>query len=99
MIREVQSMLKQNLPPLESQVDYAIKHRVVDKSRLDHLLSDLLDFTQIEEGVSVFKRLCQYCYPLYPELTARYILFYRDHYDPDYDSDLNDVDDKEEGAI
>ncbi|MFP3153198.1 hypothetical protein LQZ18_01980 [Lachnospiraceae bacterium ZAX-1] len=38
----------------------------------------------IDEDLAVFERLCQYSYPIYPQLTANYIGYYRDYCDLDY---------------
>ena len=84
MMLQIQALLKQGLPPLEAEVDHVIKYRITDKNRLEHLLSDLLDYTQIDEGLKVFKHLCRYCYPIHPQLTVDYVYIYRDSYDPDY---------------
>jgi len=84
MAAQIQESLKAGLAPLAAQVDRAIKNCVTDKKQLDRLFDSLLDYTQLEEGLAVFKRLCKYCQPLYPQLTADYINIYRDLYDPDF---------------
>ena len=81
---KTQELLKQGLMPLEIQIDRAIKEHTTDKKRLDTLFDNLMDYTQIEEGLVVFKRLCQYCYPIYADLAASYIKLYQDLYDPEY---------------
>ena len=90
---QIQGLLKQGLAPLEAEVVRTIKNRITDKNHIDKLLSDLLEYTQIDEGLAVFKRLTRYSYPLYPQLTTNYIYCYRDMYDPDYAT----TDDEEEG--
>ena len=90
MLMQIQNLLKQGLVPLKVQVDHAIKNRITDEQHLDKLFDSLLDYTQIEEGLAVFKRLGRYCYPLYPQMTVEYIDIYREHYDPDYAKDEDD---------
>ena len=89
MLMQIQELLKQGLIPLESEVTRTINNRITNKKHLDKLLSDLLDYTQIDEGLAVFKQLCRYCFYLYPQMTAEYIYTYRDLYDPDYANDNN----------
>ena len=79
---QLNDLLKQNLPPLKSRVDYVIKRKIDDYNQLDRLLNDLFDYTQIDEGLVVFKRLCRYCYSIYPALVVSYIESYREIYDP-----------------
>jgi hypothetical protein len=93
MFMQIQELLKIGLPPLEARVNHAIKYGTTDENQIDHLFSDLLDYTQIEEGLALFKRLCRYSFPLYPELTIDYIYYYRDLYDPEYAS-YDDEDDE-----
>lgn len=90
MLMQIQNLLKQGLIPLSVQVDRIINNRIIDEKQLDELLSDLLDYTQIEEGLAVFKRLCRYCFYLYPQMTAEYICYYREIYDPDHVTDNDD---------
>ena len=90
MLMQIQNLLKQGLVPLEAQVDYAISNRITEETHLKELLDGLLDYTQIEEGLAVFKRLCRYCFSFYPQMTAEYIYIYRDLYDPDYAKDYDD---------
>jgi hypothetical protein len=87
MLMQIHELLKLGLVPLEERVDYTIKHRITDERWLDKLLSDLLDYTQIDEGLVVFKRLCRYSFYIYPQLTADYIYIYRDLFDPEYNND------------
>ena len=90
MIMQIQSLLRQGLVLIEPEVNYVINNKITDKRKIDRLLSDLLDYTQIDDGLEVFKRLCRYTYKLYPQLTINYVYIYRDLYDPEYEKE--DVD-------
>ena len=85
MFMQIQSLLRQGLAFIEPEVNYVINNQITDKRKIDRLLSDLLDYTQIDEGLDVFKRLCRYSYKLYPRLTIDYVYIYRDLYDPEYE--------------
>lgn len=80
-VRQIHALLQQKLIPLESHVNRIISNGIDDVAQIEKVLDDLLDCSQIEEGLAVFKRLCRYCYPIYPELTASYIQLYRELYD------------------
>ncbi|MDR1465735.1 MAG: hypothetical protein LBJ11_10635 [Oscillospiraceae bacterium] len=84
MIHHLHTLLRQNLPMLEKQVNQIITNKITDSNRINRLLDDLLDFAQISEGLEVFKRLCRYAYPIYPDLTASHIHYYRELYDDTY---------------
>jgi signal transduction histidine kinase len=81
-LMQINELLKQGLPPLKARVDHIIKHKVTDYNQIDRLLSDLLDYTQIDEGLTIYRRLCKYSFYIYPDLTASYIETYREMYDP-----------------
>ena len=83
MFMQIHELLRYGLPPLEDRVNHAIKYKEKDYNQIDRLLSDLLDYTQIDEGLAIFKRLCRYSFKIHPELTAAYIGYYREMYDPD----------------
>jgi signal transduction histidine kinase len=91
MFIQIQELLKEGLIPLEAKVNHTIKHRIKDEDHIDRLLSDLLDYTQIDEGLEVFKRLCRYSFYIYPQLIADYISYYRDYYDLNYAKDDDEV--------
>ena len=90
MLMQIQELLKQGLVPIEVQVDCAINEHITNEKQLEDLFDSLLDYTQIEEGLVVFKRLCRYCFPLYPNMTASYVYAYRDLYDPEYILDCDE---------
>ncbi|MCL1830783.1 MAG: hypothetical protein FWG21_05060 [Oscillospiraceae bacterium] len=83
MCKQIQSLLKIGLVPLKEEVDYVITNHITDEKRLDNLLSDLVDFTQIKKGLVVFNRLCRYTFSFLPEITTYYIRAYYDMYHPD----------------
>jgi hypothetical protein len=84
MIHRLHALLWQGLPALELQVNDIIKAKITNRNQIDRLLDVLLDYAQIDEGLLVFKRLCQYTYLLYPDLTVSHINYYRDLYDDTY---------------
>ncbi|MDR2515237.1 MAG: hypothetical protein LBD02_08570 [Christensenellaceae bacterium] len=84
MIRHLHASLRKVLPVLEAQVNQIIENKITDRNRIDRLLNDLLDYAQIEEGLEVFKRLCRYTYPIYPDIAISQINDYRDMYDDTY---------------
>ena len=83
MLMQINELLRHGLPSLEARVNHVIKYKEKDYNKIDRILSDLLDYTQIDEGLTVFKRLCRYCYPIHPELVTAYIGYYREMYDLD----------------
>jgi hypothetical protein len=71
--------LLRGLALMEEQVDHVIRNRITDENRLEYLLDNMLEYTMVDDGLNVFKRLCRYSYPLYPELVADCIMFYKKH--------------------
>jgi len=93
MLMQINELLRHGLPSLEARVNHVIKYKEKDYNKIDRILSDLLDYTQIDEGLAIFKRLCRYSYTIHPELTVAYIGHYREMYDPD--TPCNDEEDDE----
>jgi len=96
MLMQINETLKMGVPSLEARVDHVIKYKVTDYNQLDRLFSDLMDYTQIDEGLAVFKKLGRYSFYIHPELTAFYVNFYREHFDPNtpYSDDDEQLEDK-----
>lgn len=91
MLGQLQAFHKMSVALYEPQVEYIIRNGITDNNQIEHLLDRLIDCAGMcEEGLILFRLLCQYYFPINAEATATYVLSYRDLYDSDEDGEESD---------
>jgi len=58
-------------------VDSIIQSNCTDSRIIEELMDDMISFTSDDKVLILFKRLCQYAYPIDPELVYDYINIYK----------------------
>ncbi len=91
MIKRIQVLSREAVALIKPQAEDIIRNAVTDEKRIERILNTLPDFAGTsEDGLILFKRLCQHYYPLNPRATAGYISAYRDIYDNGTENESED---------
>lgn len=85
LAEQINDLAKLGARQVGSEVDDLIARKVEDHMQIERLLDKVFDFAICDEGLAVFKKLCRYYYPINPEVTAKYVMDYKELYDSDED--------------
>ncbi len=86
-LRDLQLQTLRGLAPVVNDI---IQDRCLDAQHIQRTLDAVFDCAGLPEGLLLYKKLCRYYYDIDPETTARYVYDYRDWYENDDTSDLDD---------
>jgi hypothetical protein len=65
----------------EPQVQRIYLNKVKDEKEIERVIEALLDYSNDDKILLLFKRLCQYYYKINPEITYEYVMIYRNLWD------------------
>lgn len=83
LAHSVNKLHRQVVATCAPMVQNILRSRTQDHRQIEHLLDRLLDWAGIPDGLSLFRTLCRYYFPINPAATASYIHAYREMWDSD----------------
>jgi hypothetical protein len=90
IVSSMRALHLQTLSSLTPIVHNIIRERCRDAQHIQRTLDSIFDCAGLPEGLLLYKKLCRYYYDIDPETTARYVYYYRDWYENDDTTDLDD---------
>ena len=95
-LEQLALMIDRDVAIAEAELNWTIERNIKDEKHAEQLFEKLLNLAGInDKGLELFKRLCRYCYPINPHLTAEYVFICRDLYDSDDKDDSENANMKE----
>lgn len=71
----------------EPIVDMILEEHITSENEIAHIMDRMLDFCQFDNMLQLLKRLCRGIYYKYPSSVTEYIIFYKDMWESDEDSE------------
>jgi hypothetical protein len=90
IVSSMRALHLQTLSGFAPIVHNIIQEHCRDAQHIQLTLDSIFDCAGLPEGLLLYKKLCRYYFDIDPETTARYVYDYRDWYENDDASDLDD---------
>ena len=91
LCKELNAHVKIVVRGIESEVNELIRSCSSDEKHIENLLERLLDYSSFEEGLALFKRLLRYYFDINPEVTADYVMLYKELYDSEENQETENL--------
>lgn len=79
-INNVLSLQDDYLKSIEKDINLIISNKIIDDSRVEKLLDNLLNLLQTDKVLYLFKKICKYYYYINPVLIIEYCYIYNNLY-------------------
>lgn len=77
-------LVHQTVAAYQPEVNAIVSNKIKDEHRIEQALTWMLDAAFDEQVLQLYKKLCRYYYFINPEVAVRYIHYYREMWDEEY---------------